>query len=156
MRASESSQRRESALLRWLQSHFGTSTTVHVHRILADPNADIKHRSAKTPPERGPASNMCAARAVQDGQRRSCTIRHLAARKNSSACSYAGLERSPPPSFRTFHRSIRGSRAVVAQSDIRLCHAEPTTCAAPITQPPAILPPGKCCEVLRCDARTSL
>ena len=29
-----------------------------------------------------------------------------------------------------------------------VCHAEPTTCAVPLTQPPAILPPGWCCEML--------
>jgi hypothetical protein len=45
-------------------------------------------------------------------------------------------------SFRTFHPRL--SRTV-AQSDIR-CHTAPTTCPAPVSQPPAILPP---CRVAR-------
>lgn len=61
---------RGSALLRWLQSHFGSSTTVRVHRILAEPNADIRNSPLRHRPDE---ANMCAARAAQDGQRRSHT-----------------------------------------------------------------------------------
>ena len=88
---------------------------------MADPNADIKHSPLETPPERGPASNMCTARAAQDGQRRSHT--RQPEKIPPHVLMQAWNTRRPLRSvyLLPFHRSIRGSRAVIAQSDIRCC-----------------------------------
>jgi len=118
-RASESSHVcRDSALLCWLQSHFGTSTIVHAHRMFGTPNVVIEHSLLGHRPNEArlaTSANMCAARAAQNGQRRSCTKQ---AEKKSSACSFAGLEHSLPSFRERSIFSIRGSGGV-AHSDIR-------------------------------------
>ena len=153
MRASESSQRRESALLRWLQSHFETSTTVHVHRILADPNADIRNSLRRHRPNEA----RLATCALQGRHKTDSDDLTLSCPKKFLRMFLCRPGTPRPPSFPRFRMRSTVPSAALERSSLSatsgVCHAQPTTCAAPVTQPPAILPPGlQYREALRCDA----
>lgn len=115
----------DSALLRWSKVISGTSTVVHAHRMFCKPRCGNRAQSLRHRPNETRLAT-CALQGDSKPRRRSCTkqpgkfLRIVLCRPGTLV-----------PSFRT---STRGSRAVAQ------CDTTPTTCAAPVTQPPAILP----------------
>lgn len=137
---------RGSALLRWLQSHFGSSTTVRVHRILAEPNADIRNSPLRHRPDEARLAT-CALQGRHKTDSDDLTLGSPKKFLRMFLCrpgTLAPLRSVDVPPFHFHPRLSSGHRP----QRHPVCHAEPTTCAVPLTQPPAILPPGWCCEML--------